>query len=152
MSDSSSFLNTGVTSAYFKRFGYYELENALLKLLYRKDEIKSLFSLIISTGISSVWKVFLILNLLTSLFFFFQWNKFESKTGTSYSLHVFINREDAGMISEFIDCCSNCILGASNIWFCGSVLVAQTSKYITEIVIKYFSYLKIFSHGFPIFR
>ena len=67
MSDLSSFLNTGVPSAYFKPFGYHVLYNALLKLVCTKFEIKSLFSLIILTDMSSVWKTFLKLNLLTSL-------------------------------------------------------------------------------------
>ena len=67
MSDLSSSLNTGVTSAYFKPFGYCELDNALLKLLYTKYEIKSLFSLIILISMFSLWEAFLTLNLLTSL-------------------------------------------------------------------------------------
>ena len=53
---------------------------------------------------------------------------------TSYSLYVFINKEDAGMISEFIDYCRNCILRASKTWFCGDISVAQTSNYITDII------------------
>ena len=65
--DLSSFLSTGVTSGYFKPFGYRELDNALLGLLYTKHEIKSLFCLIISTGISNTGEAFLIRNLLTSL-------------------------------------------------------------------------------------
>ena len=43
-----------MTSAYFKPFGYCELDKALLKLFDTNYEIKSLFSLIILTGISSV--------------------------------------------------------------------------------------------------
>ena len=122
-----------------------------LKLLYTKYETKSLFSLIILTGISSAWEALLLLNLLTSLIVSSKENKFESKTMTSYSLHVFINREDAGIISKFINSCRNCILGASNTWLYGHISVSKTSNYITEVAIKHFSYWKIFSYGFSIF-
>ena len=42
-------------------------------------------------------------------------------------------------------------LRANNTWFCGDILVTQIKNYITEVVIKYFSYLKILSYGFSIF-
>ena len=128
LSDLLSSLNTGVTFAYFKPFGYCELDNAFLKLLYTKYEIKSLFSLIVLTSIISVWEAFLIFNLLTSK------TKLERR-----------------MISKFIYSCRNCILRVSKTWFCGNTSVAQTSNYITEVVIKYFSFWKIFSYGFSIF-
>ena len=58
---------TGIASAYLKPFGYCKHDNESLKLLYTKYEIKSLLSLIILTGLSSVWEAFLRFNLLTSL-------------------------------------------------------------------------------------
>ena len=116
-SDLSSFLNAGVTSAYFKPLGYCELDNALLKLLYTKYKMKSLFSFTILTVISSVWEVVLILNLLTS-FIVFPIKQIRKQNHTFYSLHVFINKEETGMISD-IYCCRNCILRASIPWFCG---------------------------------
>ena len=77
-------------------FGYCELDYALLKLLYTKFEIKSLFSSIILTSISRR-------NLLISLTAFFNETNSKAKLGHPI-LHVFVNREDVGMIFEFIDC------------------------------------------------
>ena len=113
-SDLSSFLNAGVTSAYFKPLGYCELDNALLKLLYTKYKMKSLFSFTILTVTSSVWEVFLILN----FYLVFPMKQIRKQNQTSYSLYVFINKEDTGMISD-IYYCRNSILRASIPWFCG---------------------------------
>ena len=81
---------------------HYCIGNALLKLSYAKYEMKSLFSLIILTGICGIWEAFLILNLLSFLIAFS--SETNSKARTSYSLLVFIIQEDAGMISEFGNC------------------------------------------------
>ena len=92
MSDLSSFLNTGITSAYFKLLGYCKRHNALLKILYTKYEFKSLFSLIILAVISTV-RVFLILNLLNSLMVSFNVINANGKLGHP--------REDGGCWDDF---------------------------------------------------
>ena len=114
---------------------------------YSMQSMRSIFiSLIILTDISFVREAFLTLNFFNC---FFQWNKLESKTRTSYFLHDFINREDAGMI---FDWSRNWILRRSNTWFLRDILVAQTTKYITEMLLNISAIWRSSINGFSIFR
>ena len=52
--DLSSFLKTGLTSAYFKPVGKEELDRELLKLRYMNRATTSLFPLMIATAMPAV--------------------------------------------------------------------------------------------------
>ena len=140
----SPLLHTVVTFAYFKPFGIANLAMRYWNY-YIQSMRKNLYFPYFLTGISSASETFLIV--------FSSETNSKAKLGNPIpSMFLLIESRLGWFLSLLINCCRNCILRASNTRFHGDILVAQTTNYITEVVIKYFSYLKTLSYGFSIFQ